>query len=225
MKLVVGLGNPGRKYRGTRHNIGFEVIAAVASTLGPLSTTGKFQSEVVSTRAGSENVLLLSPLTYMNLSGRAVREAFDFYKLELADLLVICDDLNLPFGKIRIRASGSAGGQNGLKDIIEKLGSEQFTRLRIGVGRPPGNMDPADWVLSRFRDDEMPELGVAVARAREATLLWIESGVSACMNRFNAEDDPDAAPKPRGRPSSEQGRQSGQRQSGESSGEKGGEGA
>ncbi len=189
MKLVVGLGNPGRKYRGTRHNVGFEVVAAVASALGAGSSSGKFQSEVVSARAGTESILLLSPLTYMNRSGQAVREAVDFYKLNLVDLLVICDDINLPSGKLRIRASGSAGGQNGLKDIIEKLGTEEFSRLRIGVGRPPGNIDPADWVLSPFHEEEREGIMVAITRAREATLTWIESGVSACMNRFNAPAD------------------------------------
>ena len=139
MKLVAGLGNPGRKYQDTRHNVGFYVAAKLAERFGQSTPRSKFQGEVVEASVATEKLLLLCPHTYMNRSGSSVLASRDFYKLELTALLVVCDDLSLPVGKLRIRTKGSSGGQNGLRDIIHRLGSEEFPRLRIGIGtRPPG---------------------------------------------------------------------------------------
>ena len=135
MKLIVGLGNPGAKYRGTRHNVGFDVLSVLARRYDVGRPKGKFNAEVAETRIGNEKAVLVSPLTFMNLSGQSVRAAIDFYKCDAGDLLVICDDLNLELARLRIRKNGSAGGQNGLKDIINRLGHQDFCRLRIGIGR------------------------------------------------------------------------------------------
>jgi PTH1 family peptidyl-tRNA hydrolase len=186
MKLIVGLGNPGQKYRGTRHNIGFEVIAALNAAHGQIRPNARFNSEIAAIQIGQEKVLLQTPLTFMNLSGQAVRAAIDFYKLPLSDLLVVCDDLALPPGKLRVKPGGSAGGQKGLRDIIEKVGSSEFCRLRIGIGQAPAGRDAADWVLSRFSAEESPGMQVSIARARDAAVVWVERGVDTCMNRFNA---------------------------------------
>jgi PTH1 family peptidyl-tRNA hydrolase len=190
MKIIVGLGNPGQKYRGTRHNIGFEVIAALHKRFDHPRPTARFNSELVMIRIGSEQVILQSPLTFMNVSGRAVQPAMSFYKLLPADLLVVCDDFNLPLGRLRIKPGGSAGGQNGLQDIIQRLGTQDFARLRIGIGRPPEEWDPADWVLGRFRDEESAEIELAIQRAVEAAITWVERGVQPSMNKFNADPTP-----------------------------------
>ncbi|MBO7725965.1 MAG: aminoacyl-tRNA hydrolase [Thermoguttaceae bacterium] len=184
-KLIVGLGNPGSKYRGTRHNAGYMVLAELAQTLSFTSPTRKFHGEIVETRAAGKNLLLLSPTTYMNNSGQSVSEAVRFYKLELTDLLVICDDVDLPVGRIRFRDSGGSGGQKGVKDIISRLGSEKFSRLRVGVGRPPEGVDTADYVLSEFRSAEKPEIHESIRRAAEAALCWVEFGPDETANRFN----------------------------------------
>jgi PTH1 family peptidyl-tRNA hydrolase len=186
MKLVVGLGNPGRKYRDTRHNLGYVVAAQLARQFaaGPLKT--KFQGESVEASLEGRRALLLTPTTYMNESGGSVLAARDFYKIPNEDLLVVCDDLNLPPGRLRIRAGGSAGGQKGLEDIIRRLGSDEFPRLRIGIGSPPEGWDWADFVLSKFQPDEVPLIQQAVARAVEAVMVWAAEGIEACMNRFNA---------------------------------------
>ena len=189
MKLIVGLGNPGKKYDGTRHNVGFQVIAELHKRFGQPRPSAKFDSELVQVQVSSDNlkVLLQSPLTFMNLSGKAVRAALDFYKISTQDLLVICDDLNLDLGRLRFRPSGSAGGQNGLKDIIQKLGSQEFARLRVGVGKPPQGWEVSNYVLSKFRDDESVDLQKAIERAADGVLTWIDSGTAEAMNRFNAD--------------------------------------
>ncbi len=153
MKLVVGLGNPGRKYQVTRHNVGFEVLAAMARKYAAGPVRSKFEGEVSEVIQGDCRALLLCPLTYMNRSGLSVCAAYDFYKLELPQLLVVCDDFNLPLGKLRFRPSGSAGGQKGLADIIQRLGSDQFARLRIGIGaaRRVGSGRPCAEPVSRRR--------------------------------------------------------------------------
>lgn len=186
MKLVVGLGNPGRKYEGTRHNIGFEVIYAFARKFATGRPRSDFQAEVVEATAGSERLLLVCPQTFMNLSGASVLKARDFYKLENAELLVVCDDFNLPLGKLRVRAGGSAGGQKGLQDIIRCLGTETFPRLRIGIGEPPEQWEGRDFVLSKFTKDEQTEVGIAVARTVDAVECWATAGIAACMNQFNS---------------------------------------
>lgn len=185
MKLVVGLGNPGRKYQDTRHNVGYMVLAELARRYGGSSVRAKFHADVVDANIEGERVLLLSPLTYMNLSGTSVVEAFRFYKLEIEDLLVICDDLNLPLAKVRVRTKGSSGGQKGLADIINRLGSEQFVRLRIGIGEPPSSFDAVDYVLSKFNKQETTEIELAVQQAADAVTFWVQEGADACMNRHN----------------------------------------
>mgnify|MGYP001585540209 CR=1 FL=1 len=187
MKLVVGLGNPGRRYVETRHNVGFRVVAELArrQTLGV--PRAKFQGELWEARWGEVRCLLLCPLTYMNLSGTSVLAARDFYQIEDADLLVVCDDFNLPLAKLRLRAKGSSGGQKGLEHTIRCLGTEQFPRLRIGIGPPFPGWDVADFVLSKFTADEAPLIAVAILRAADAVETWARDGLENCMNNFNAD--------------------------------------
>ena len=187
MKLVVGLGNPGDKYKGTRHNVGFEVIGLLAKKFAAGQPRAKFQGEVVEATLAGEKCLLLTPLTYMNLSGASVLAARDFYKVENADLLVVCDDINLPLAKLRFRASGSSGGQKGLDDVIRRLGTDEVPRLRIGVGQPPAGRDAAAYVLTRFAKDEQPEIAAAIERAAEAVVAWASRGIEHCMNQYNAD--------------------------------------
>jgi PTH1 family peptidyl-tRNA hydrolase len=187
MKLVVGLGNPGRKYNSTRHNVGFEVLAHLAQRYDVGRPKAKFNAEVAETTIKNQKTILLSPLTYMNLSGRSVRAAVDFYKLPLTELLVICDDINLGVTRLRFRPSGSAGGQNGLKDIINRLGHQDFGRLRVGVGRPPPDWEAADFVLGKFSSEDQAEIEPTIRRAADAVEVWIENGIQAAMNQFNAD--------------------------------------
>jgi PTH1 family peptidyl-tRNA hydrolase len=185
MKLVVGLGNPGRKYQGTRHNIGYLVLAELARKFGGGTPKAKFHGETVEADLKGHKALLLSPTTFMNLSGLSVQEAKTFYKIADEDLIVVCDDLNLPVAKLRIRAKGSAGGQKGLEDIIRRLGSEDFARLRIGIGSPPEGWDWADYVLSKFSKEELPDIEEAVWKAADAVALWAGAGIETCMNQYN----------------------------------------
>lgn len=186
MKLVVGLGNPGRKYAGTRHNVGFDVVALLARRCGAPAPRSSFQAEVTEAALHGERVLLAAPQTYMNLSGRSVRQIVDFYKLPLDQLLVVCDDLNLPPGRLRLRASGSAGGQKGLQNMIEHLGTEDFPRLRLGIGRPPPQIDSVDYVLMRVPAEERELMAAAIQQAADAAELWVRVGTSAAMNQVNA---------------------------------------
>ena len=186
MKLIIGLGNPGSKYRETRHNIGFDVIAELARRHLTDRPKAKFDAEVGEVAIANCKCLLISPLTFMNLSGKSVVAAQSFYKTHADDLLVICDDLNLDVGRIRVRARGSAGGQNGIKDIIQRLGTSDFSRLRVGVGRPPPRWDAADYVLGKFGEDDRPVIDVAIKDAADAVEVWIKSGVQTTMNQFNA---------------------------------------
>jgi PTH1 family peptidyl-tRNA hydrolase len=185
MKLVVGLGNPGRRYEATRHNLGYAVLAELARRLMVGSPKAKFHGELADADLAGEKVLLLSPLTYMNRSGMSVRAARDFYALPDENVLVVCDDLNLPLARLRVRAAGSSGGHKGLEDIIENLQSEAFPRLRIGIGEPREGWDAADFVLARFAAEELPEIERAVLRAADAVMDWVREGVEYCMNRYN----------------------------------------
>lgn len=184
-KLVVGLGNPGSKYDGTRHNIGFEAIDRLAASCPGATFARKFEGRLVEADIDFRRVLLLKPETFMNLSGRSVRAAVQFYKLDpSADLLVICDDLNLPLGKLRIRPDGSDGGQKGLRDITAQLGSDRYARLRLGIG-DRGPIDASDFVLSRFKSAERPIIDDALILVSQAVAVWASQGASAAMNRFN----------------------------------------
>jgi PTH1 family peptidyl-tRNA hydrolase len=185
IKLVVGLGNPGSKYQGTRHNVGFELIDRLApggST--PSSFSRKFDGQLAEIEIDFRRVLLLKPETFMNLSGRSVGQAMRFFKPPLTDLLVVCDDLSLPLGRLRLKPGGSDGGQKGLRDIASHLGTDQFPRLRIGIG-DCDNLDASDYVLSRFRSSERPVIDDALILASQAVAVWVIQGIDAAMNRFN----------------------------------------
>ncbi len=184
MKLVVGLGNPGTKYQGTRHNIGFELIDRLARAGRGSSFSTKFDGQVAETEIDYRRVLLLKPQTFMNVSGRSVSQAIRFYKLEPHEMLVVCDDLNLPVGKLRIRPGGSDGGQKGLRDIAAHLGTDQFPRLRIGIGEQ-GDCDAMDYVLSRFRSTERAVIDDSLILASQAVAVWVTQGVDPAMNQFN----------------------------------------
>ncbi len=185
MKLVVGLGNPGRKYVGTRHNVGFSVLAAFADKYGQGGRKADFEGEVTGAISGSVRLLLLCPHTFMNNSGRSVRKAVDFYKLDVEDLLIVCDDMNLETGKLRFRAKGSAGGQKGLADIGRHLGTDHYGRLRIGIGRPPAGWDSSAYVLGKFSREETAEIEHAIVAAVAAIADWAAEDVDFCMNRYN----------------------------------------
>ncbi len=185
MKLVVGLGNPGRKYQGTRHNVGFDVLGEVARKFGTSGAKTKFDGEVVEAEFEGQRALLLWPHTFMNLSGTSVGKACDFYKLSDDDVLVVCDDFNLPLAKMRFRARGSSGGQKGLADVCRRLGTEEISRLRIGVGPLPDRWDPADFVLSKFHRSEGSQIEEIIWRAADAVAVWSREGVEHCMNEFN----------------------------------------
>lgn len=185
MKLVVGLGNPGRKYEQTRHNVGYVAAAELARRHGQGGFRKRFQGQTAEAKIVDEPVLLLCPETYMNLSGASVQEAASFYKIPVDEVLVICDDLSLPLGKLRFRASGSSGGQKGMEDVIRRMGTEAVPRLRIGIGQPPEGWDWAAFVLSKFGKDEVPAMDEAVRQAADAVADWVRLGIAACMNRYN----------------------------------------
>lgn len=186
MKLIVGLGNPGGKYRDTRHNVGFHVLDLLVQQSGGSIPRSRFQGEWTEARVGGETCGLLCPHTYMNHSGRSVLEARDFYKIEPENLLVICDDFALPLGKLRVRSKGSAGGQKGLADILLRLGTEEIPRLRIGIGPVPEKWNPADFVLGKFTKEEVTLINESIRRSVEAVALWVRQGIQDCMNQFNA---------------------------------------
>lgn len=186
MKLIVGLGNPGVKYKPTRHNLGFMVIGGLSRELDIELYQLKYNSLIGQGELRRKSITLTKPMIYMNRSGRAVYALLKGFKLSLADLIVICDDLNLPLGALRVRAKGSAGGHNGLGSIINVLGSEEFTRLRLGIDRPPPNIDVADYVLEPFTKSEWPTVKEMIAGAQAAVCAVVEQGTDAAMNRFNS---------------------------------------
>jgi len=200
MKLVVGLGNPGSTYVGTRHNVGFEVVDIMALGPGGGKFQRRFDAEVAEGLEGLEKVLYAKPLTFMNLSGRCVRAALDFYKLTTADVLVVCDDVNLPLGQLRMRPGGSAGGHNGLKDIEKQLGTQEYARLRLGVGGSDRG-ELIDHVLGRFKPSERDAVKDMLIRAAQATGCWMREGTAATMNRFNALEKEPKPKKPKPPPS------------------------
>lgn len=184
--LIVGLGNPGREYEKTRHNTGFRCIDLLAEQLGVKIDKLKFQGLYCQTTYNGVKLFLLKPQTFMNLSGDAVAQAAKFYKIPPEHVIVVSDEISLPIGKLRIRTKGSAGGHNGLKDIIAKLGTDAFPRIRIGVGAPPHpDYDMADWVLSSFKNQDAEDMLAAAARAAQAAQCYITQGADRAMNRFN----------------------------------------
>ena len=189
MTIVVGLGNPGRRYQGTRHNIGFAVADEVARRHQAEFEGGRGDALTARCGRGPGSVLVVKPLTMMNLSGGAVAAVAGFYKVDPAAILVAADDVNLPLGRLRLRARGTAGGHNGLKSIIACLGTEQFPRVRVGVGRGDPRRDLADHVLARFDDDERDEVDRAIARAADAVETFLAEGIEAAMNRYNRAEE------------------------------------
>jgi PTH1 family peptidyl-tRNA hydrolase len=189
MKLIVGLGNPGREYRETRHNVGFLVVEEIARryALGWSQAPSQVPDAFIAKRYGTEPVLLAKPLTYMNLSGDAVAALTRYYDVPVDELLVVIDEVALPFGKLRARARGSAGGHNGLKSVIARLGTTEFPRLRLGVGRGDDRRDLADHVLSMFERSERAELESFIARAADAAEMFAAEGIGKVMNTYNPE--------------------------------------
>ena len=185
MYLIAGLGNPTREYEKTRHNVGFEAIDILADKAGTTVTEKKHKALYGKGYIGGQKVILAKPQTYMNLSGESIREIADFYKIEPENIIILCDDINLSEGQLRIRLKGSAGGHNGLKNIISHLGTQEFPRIRIGVGEKPRGMDLADYVLGRFPKEQQGVMEEAYRDAGEAACLMIEDGADAAMNHYN----------------------------------------
>ncbi|MBQ3406079.1 MAG: aminoacyl-tRNA hydrolase [Lachnospiraceae bacterium] len=186
MYIIVGLGNPGKKYEGTRHNMGFDVIDRLVYKNNIPCSGSKFHSMYGTGMIGTEKVVLAKPLTYMNLSGTAVRELIDFYKIDPeSELIVISDDIDLEPGRIRIRKQGSAGGQNGLRHIVQCLGTQKFIRIRVGTGGKPEGWELADWVLSRFTMDDRALVDDAIVRAADAVTAICTDGIDKAMNIYN----------------------------------------
>lgn len=201
MKLVVGLGNPGRQYVATRHNIGWEVVDALAARLGWVAKPAEFDRVARSSfegltmngtvslhGGGTEKLLLLKPTTYMNLSGRSVQSAMAFYQLSPPEVMVVVDELALPCGRLRLRSGGSSGGHNGLKDIERALGTGEYPRLRVGIDPPPDRVPGRDYVLGRFSDEQRQKIDPAIERATSALVTWMDKGINAAMNQFNVAD-------------------------------------
>lgn len=186
MKLVVGLGNPGSRYAATRHNIGFAVVDTLAKRWGTEASAydKRFEGQLGEAQRGNERVFLLKPLTYMNLSGRSVAAFVRYYKLSLTDLLVTYDELDLPLGRIRVRSGGSAGGHKGMADIIRHLGSDQVTRIRVGIDKVHPSAT-VDYVLGRFDEDEREAAEHAIGMAADAAECWVHDGITVAMNRYN----------------------------------------
>ena len=187
--LIAGLGNPGREYTSNRHNIGFMTVDRWAAAHALAFNKIQHHAITAQGRSGSQRIIVAKPQTYMNESGRAVGALLRFYKIPVEQLLVIFDDLDLPFGTIRLRADGGAGGHNGMRSIIQHLGGNQFARLRIGIGRPPGRMDPAAFVLQDFSREEAAELGALLDQAGQAIDAFLTAGITAAMNQFNPPRD------------------------------------
>jgi PTH1 family peptidyl-tRNA hydrolase len=187
MKMIAGLGNPGRKYAGTRHNVGFDVLDFVAERHRLDWESAPADAMMAKWRASG--ALLAKPLTFMNLSGHAVGELLRYFKIDLPDLLIVVDDVNLELGRLRARARGTAGGHNGLKSLIAQLGTEDFARLRIGVGRGDARRDLADHVLATFDPDERTVVAETVSRTADAVELFVAEGIGPVMNKFNRKED------------------------------------
>lgn len=186
LKLVVGLGNPGSKYENTRHNIGFDCLQKLHVSMGSTTVQSKFESQIAKGSLGSHDVVLAWPMTYMNCSGRAVAQIARFYKIPTDFILVVCDDLSLPLGKLRLRKGGSSGGQKGLDDVLKALGTQDVPRLRIGIDATPENRQTVDYVLSKFSKKEREVVEESLVLALDAVQCWTNDGIEKAMNRFNA---------------------------------------
>lgn len=185
--LLIGLGNPGREYANTRHNFGFMAVDRLAVRLNARGMKVQSKAIVMDSKYEDHKLILAKPQTYMNLSGQSVQGLAHFYKIPNENLMILSDDLDLPFGTIRIRASGGPGGQRGLSSILEKLGTKDIPRMRLGIGRPPGRMDPADYVLQSFSRDDLKSLSELLDRAADAALEFVTNGLTASMNKFNGD--------------------------------------
>jgi PTH1 family peptidyl-tRNA hydrolase len=185
--LLIGLGNPGREYKDTRHNIGFMLIDHLAEKIGARGMKVQSKAIVTSGLYEERRLILAKPQTYMNLSGQSVQGLLHFYKIPLENLIVAHDDLDIPFGTIRIRPTGGPGGQRGMANTIELLGTKDFPRLRLGIGRPPGRMDPKDYVLQDFSKDDAKLLPEILSRATDAALEFVMNGLNAAMNKYNGD--------------------------------------
>ena len=183
--LLIGLGNPGREYANTRHNFGFMAIDRLAVRLNARGMKVQSKAIVMDSKYEDHKLILAKPQTFMNLSGQSVQGLAHFYKVPYTNMIVLSDDLDIPFGTIRIRASGGPGGQRGMASIIEKLGTKDFPRLRLGIGRPPGRMDPAAYVLQSFSRDEMQTLSEVLDHGAEAVLAFVTHGLNKAMNEYN----------------------------------------
>lgn len=185
-RIIVGLGNPGRQYANTRHNAGWMVIDEIAKRAGASGARNRLQAEIIEARYKGYRLVLAKPQTYMNDSGRSVRELLNWYKVSSDDLLVVMDELDIPFGRLRLRPDGSAGGHNGLKSVIREIGTDQFPRLRIGIGRPEqAGKQAIGHVLSTFAPDEQAQLGNVITAAADTVDGWLDDGLLATMNAIN----------------------------------------
>lgn len=185
MKIIVGLGNPGEEYANTRHNLGFMAIDKLAEALDIDVSKEKLGGLIGTGKYNKEKIVLVKPLTYMNLSGNCVSKVLKFYKATEEDLVVIYDDIDIEVGKIRVRPNGSAGTHNGMRDIVEKLSTSEFARIRIGSGKPLKGQDLANYVLGKFKKDELKKIDEATTYASEAALEILENGLQSSMNKFN----------------------------------------
>ncbi len=181
----MGLGNPGREHEKNRHNVGFRVINALARSFEVVKQETRSRAVIASAEKDSEFIVLVQPLTYVNASGESVKELVDTYGLSAEDLIVVYDDLDLPLGQVRIKAGGSSGGHKGVDSIIYHLDSDEFNRVKIGIGRPPGRQEPADFVLNDFTSKEEEEISIAVEEGADAILSIIKEGLPTAMNRYN----------------------------------------
>ncbi len=185
MHLIVGLGNPGAKYARHRHNIGFQVVEQLAARHHLAFDKRQHDAQLAQGTLGGRKVMLAKPQTFMNESGRAVRALVDYYKVGLDELIIVVDDLDLDFGQLRLRPEGGSAGQNGMKSLIQHLGTQGFARLRVGIGRPPGRMDPAAYVLQDFSAEQETEMAILRQEAADALERWLAEGIVPAMNQFN----------------------------------------
>lgn len=185
MKMIVGLGNPGKKYEQTRHNVGFLAIDEIARKLDAPAMQSKFNGMYTVVHRPEGKVMLVKPLTYMNLSGECVRPLMDYYNIDVEDVIVLYDDLDFPPGEMKMRQKGSAGGHNGMKSLIAHLGTTDFKRIRLGVGRPTNGMKITDYVLGNFSKEEMPDIQQMIDQSADACIDWLQSPFNEVMNKFN----------------------------------------